>query len=143
MTTESKLVYFFGRDEFNNDKNLTEGNMSMKQILGGKGANLAEMINIGLNVPQGFTIATYACELYGSGENICENCLKQYGVNINVQLVKEIESQLANLEKAVGKSFDSNEGSMLLVSVRSGAAVSMVRFYGYASKITLNNNFFD
>ncbi|MFA7412251.1 MAG: pyruvate, phosphate dikinase [Tissierellaceae bacterium] len=90
-----------------------EGKKEMKDLLGGKGANLAEMTNIGLPVPSGFTITTEACiRYYDEGKILWD------------ELLDEIHSQLKSLEDRIGKSF-SDEKNPLLVSVRSGAVVSM------------------
>ena len=90
-----------------------EGNKDMRNILGGKGANLAEMTNIGLPVPQGFTISAQAClRYYDEGKKLWDD------------LLKEIDEHLANVEKEQGKKF-SDPNDPLLFSVRSGAAVSM------------------
>ena len=90
-----------------------EGNKEMRTILGGKGANLAEMTNIGLPVPQGFTISAQAClRYYDEGKKLWDD------------LLKEIDEHLANVEKEQGKKF-SDPNDPLLFSVRSGAAVSM------------------
>src|SRR3712207_6220501 len=90
-----------------------EGNKDMRGLLGGKGANLAEMTNIGLPVPQGFTITTEACNDY------YENDLK-----IREEVIAQVEEKLAQLEKEQGKKLGS-ESNPLLVSVRSGAVFSM------------------
>jgi pyruvate,orthophosphate dikinase len=101
-----KHVYFFGAGA-------AEGNMKMKDVLGGKGANLAEMAGIGLPVPPGFTISTEVCALYYKNrERIPES----------VRL--EVEKNLKRLEKTVGQAFGDPK-SPLLVSVRSGARASM------------------
>ncbi len=97
-----KYVYLF-----------TEGNASMRELLGGKGANLAEMTNIGLPVPQGFTISTEACTQY-----------YEDGRKINDDIQKEILENIKKLEKIAGKKFGDKENP-LLVSVRSGARASM------------------
>ena len=97
-----KYVYLF-----------TEGNASMRELLGGKGANLAEMTNIGLPVPQGFTISTEACTQY-----------YEDGRKINDGIQKEILENIKKLEKIAGKKFGDKENP-LLVSVRSGARASM------------------
>ena len=97
-----KFIYLFN-----------EGNKNMKELLGGKGANLAEMTNIGLPVPQGFTITTEACsEFYNQDKKIWN------------ELKEEICENIKKLEKLTGKTFGHGENP-LLVSVRSGAAVSM------------------
>ena len=91
----------------------TEGNAKMRELLGGKGANLAEMTNIGLPVPQGFTISTEACTQY-----------YEDGRRINDDIQKEIMSFIDKMEKICGKKFGDKENP-LLVSVRSGARASM------------------
>ena len=97
-----KYVYLF-----------TEGNASMRNLLGGKGANLAEMTNLGLPIPQGFTISTEACtNYYDNGKEISEE--------IESQIFKALEE----LEKLQGKKF-GDINNPLLVSVRSGARASM------------------
>ena len=102
-----KYVYFFGGGS-------AEGKAAMKQLLGGKGANLAEMASLGLPVPPGFTISTEACDAY---YRIGQDRLKK-------ALSKEIAQHLKKLEKVTGKTFGKGPNP-LLVSVRSGAAVSM------------------
>ncbi len=90
-----------------------EGNAKMRNLLGGKGANLAEMTNLGLPVPQGFTVTTEACnKYYKDNETISDD------------IVKQIEAALVKTEKVTGKTFGSKENP-LLVSVRSGARASM------------------
>ena len=90
-----------------------EGNAKMRDLLGGKGANLAEMTNLGLPIPQGFTVTTEACtEYYNQGKKISN------------EIEKQIFSALEVLEKVQGKKFGNNEDP-LLVSVRSGARASM------------------
>ena len=97
-----KYVYLF-----------SEGNANMRELLGGKGANLAEMTNIGMPVPQGFTISTEACtRYYEDGEKIAP------------EIEAEIFDYLAKLENLVGKKF-GDKTNPLLVSVRSGARASM------------------
>ena len=97
-----KYVYLF-----------TEGNGSMRELLGGKGANLAEMTNIGLPVPQGFTISTEACTQY-----------YEDGRKINDEIKAQIMEYVEKMEAITGKKFgDAN--NPLLVSVRSGARASM------------------
>ena len=91
----------------------TEGNAKMRDLLGGKGANLAEMTNIGLPVPQGFTISTEACTQY-----------YEDGRQINPEIKAEIMSYIDKMEKICGKKFGDKENP-LLVSVRSGARASM------------------
>lgn len=93
--------------------NFKEGNKDMKSLLGGKGANLAEMTNIGLNVPPGFTVTTEACIQYDEEEK-----------TLWPQLLDEIFEKLAQLEDETGKTFGHGENP-LLVSVRSGSVFSM------------------
>lgn len=97
-----KWVYFFN-----------EGNSKMRNLLGGKGANLAEMTNLGLPIPQGFTITTEACNNYYE-----QNC------SISDEIVAQIYENLKKLEEVSGKKF-GDEKNPLLLSVRSGARVSM------------------
>ena len=91
----------------------TEGNANMRELLGGKGANLAEMTNIGLPVPQGFTITTEACTQY-----------YEDGKQINDGIMAEIMEYISKMEEITGKKFGDHENP-LLVSVRSGARASM------------------
>ena len=97
-----KFVYLF-----------TEGNADMRELLGGKGANLAEMTNIGLPVPQGFTITTEACTQY-----------YEDGRQINPEIQAQINEYIGKMEEITGKKFGDKENP-LLVSVRSGARASM------------------
>ena len=97
-----KYVYLF-----------SEGNANMRELLGGKGANLAEMTNIGLPVPQGFTITTEACTQY-----------YEDGRQINDEIMAQIMEYIEKMEKITGKKFGDHENP-LLVSVRSGARASM------------------
>ncbi|MCX0357468.1 pyruvate, phosphate dikinase [Clostridium perfringens] len=90
-----------------------EGNASMKNLLGGKGANLSEMTILGIPVPQGFTVTTEACNKYYEDDK-----------KISQDIIEEIENKMSELEKITGKKFGSLENP-LLVSVRSGARVSM------------------
>lgn len=99
---EKKYVYLF-----------KEGNGSMKNLLGGKGANLSVMTQLGIPVPQGFTVTTEACNKY-----------YEDGKVISASIIEEIEKCMKELEKETGKEFGSTENP-LLVSVRSGARVSM------------------
>ncbi|MBX3404219.1 MAG: pyruvate, phosphate dikinase [Phycisphaeraceae bacterium] len=101
-----KHVYYFGKGK-------TEGNAKMKLLLGGKGANLADMTSIGLPVPPGFTITTDTCALYYKA-----------GKRIPHGLMNEVQANVSKLEKETGKKF-GDPGNPLLVSVRSGAAASM------------------
>ena len=98
----TKYVYLF-----------SEGNAKMRELLGGKGANLAEMTNIGLPVPQGFTITTEACTQY-----------YEDGRKINDEIKAQIMEYIAKMEEITGKKFGDMENP-LLVSVRSGARASM------------------
>ena len=91
----------------------TEGNADMRELLGGKGANLAEMTNIGLPVPQGFTITTEACTQY-----------YEDGREINDEIMGQINEHIVKMEEITGKKFGDKENP-LLVSVRSGARASM------------------
>ena len=91
----------------------SEGNAKMRELLGGKGANLAEMTGMGLPVPQGFTISTEACTQY-----------YEDGRQINPEIQKEIMEYIAKMEEICGKKFGDKENP-LLVSVRSGARASM------------------
>ena len=98
----AKWVYMF-----------TEGNATMRNLLGGKGANLAEMTNLGLPVPQGFTITTEACTQY-----------YEDGRKINDEIMGQIMEAITKMEEVTGKKFGDKENP-LLVSVRSGARASM------------------
>ena len=98
----AKWVYLF-----------TEGNANMRELLGGKGANLAEMTNLGLPVPQGFTITTEACTQY-----------YEDGRKINDEIMGQIMEYIGKMEEITGKKFGDKENP-LLVSVRSGARASM------------------
>ena len=91
----------------------SEGNAKMRELLGGKGANLAEMTNLGLPVPQGFTISTEACTQY-----------YEDGRQINSEIMAEIMEYIEKMENITGKKFGDMENP-LLVSVRSGARASM------------------
>ncbi|MDC7226693.1 MAG: pyruvate, phosphate dikinase [Spirochaetales bacterium] len=104
--SETKLIYFFGDGK-------AEGDASMKELLGGKGANLAEMTNLGIPVPPGFTIATEVCDMFYKNN-------RQYPEGLN----KELKDTLSKLEALMGKKLGDPKDP-LLVSVRSGAAVSM------------------
>ena len=91
----------------------TEGNADMRELLGGKGANLAEMTNLGLPVPQGFTITTEACTQY-----------YEDGRQINEEIQNQINEHITKMEEITGKKFGDTTNP-LLVSVRSGARASM------------------
>ncbi len=101
-----KWVYFFGGGK-------AEGNAKMKELLGGKGANLAEMANIGVPVPPGFTLTTEVCTYYYQNKGTYPNGLKE-----------KVQETVAKIEKIMGKKFGDSDNP-LLVSVRSGARRSM------------------
>jgi pyruvate,orthophosphate dikinase len=115
-----KMIYYFGRTK-------TEGNGKQKQLLGGKGANLAEMTSIGLPVPPGFTITTEVCDLYYKS-----------GRKLPAGLLDEVAKNVALLEKELGKKFGDN-ANPLLVSVRSGAAQSMPGMMNTILNLGLND----
>ncbi|MGI9458207.1 MAG: pyruvate, phosphate dikinase, partial [Aeoliella sp.] len=118
--SKSKMVYYFG-------KTRTDGDASMKQLIGGKGANLAEMTAIGLPVPPGFTITTECCAQY-----------YQQKEKLPKGLMKDVETLVKTLEKETGKKFgDTNEP--LMVSVRSGAALSMPGMMNTILNLGLND----
>ena len=106
----------------------SEGNASMRELLGGKGANLAEMSNIGLPVPQGFTITTEACTQY-----------YEDGRQINDAIMAEVMENVAEMEKLNGKKFGDLENP-LLVSVRSGARASMPGMMDTILNLGLNDD---
>ena len=112
-----KYVYLF-----------TEGNGKMRELLGGKGANLAEMTNIGLPVPQGFTISTEACTKY-----------YEDGQKINDEIMSQIMEYVDKMERINGKKFGSLENP-LLVSVRSGARASMPGMMDTILNLGLNDD---
>jgi pyruvate,orthophosphate dikinase len=114
------MIYYFGRTK-------TEGNGKQKQLLGGKGANLAEMTSIGLPVPPGFTITTEVCDLY-----------YKYDRKLPPGLMEEVARNVSMLEKELGKKFGDN-ANPLLVSVRSGAAVSMPGMMNTILNLGLND----
>ena len=101
-----KHAYFFGADQ-------TEGKKELRDLLGGKGANLAEMANIGVPVPPGFTLSTETCKAYYDNEKTLPEDIKD-----------EIKEYISKLEKAMEAKLGGEE-SPLLLSIRSGAAVSM------------------
>ena len=113
----TKWVYLF-----------TEGDASMRNLLGGKGANLAEMTNIGLPVPQGFTITTEACTQY-----------YEDGRQINDEIMGQVMSYVAEMEKINGKKFGDLQNP-LLVSVRSGARASMPGMMDTILNLGLNDD---
>ncbi|RKY39845.1 MAG: pyruvate, phosphate dikinase, partial [Candidatus Omnitrophota bacterium] len=101
-----KYIYFFGKGK-------AEGNAKMKDLLGGKGANLAEMTNLGIPVPPGFTISTQMCTYYYKNKK-----------KLPKDFFKEVKKYMKKIEDAVGKKF-GDKNNPLLVSVRSGAKISM------------------
>ncbi|MDY6787999.1 MAG: pyruvate, phosphate dikinase [candidate division WOR-3 bacterium] len=103
---DKKMVYFFGKD-------MAEGSSDMKDLLGGKGANLSEMASIGLPVPPGFTITTDVCLYYTEHD-------KQYPEGLK----ESVDENIKKLENVMGRQFGSKDNP-LLVSVRSGAPISM------------------
>lgn len=125
MTDQVKRVYAFGKDA--NGKNVTEGNTNMKATLGGKGANLAEMANIGLPVPPGFTISCQTCMEYANADNTWPE-----GVLDTIQEYRE------DLEARIGKKIGDAEDP-LLVSVRSGAPMSMPGMMDTVLNLGLND----
>ncbi|OBY12290.1 pyruvate, phosphate dikinase [Clostridium paraputrificum] len=114
---EKKYVYLF-----------SEGNASMKNLLGGKGANLAEMTTLGIPVPTGFTVTTEACNKY-----------YEDGKTISSEVMEQIYASIKELEKVAGKEFGSEEDP-LLVSVRSGARVSMPGMMDTILNLGLNDS---
>ena len=116
----SEYVYFFSKEN-------TDGKKELKNILGGKGANLAEMSNLGLPIPPGFTITTEVCDIFYKNN-------KSYPDNIK----KEILENLEKLEKLMGKKLGDDKDP-LLVSVRSGAAVSMPGMMDTVLNLGLND----
>jgi len=113
----AKYVYFFD-----------EANKEMKSLLGGKGANLAEMTKIGLPVPPGFTITTEACNKYYENDKV-----------IDPAMIDEIFKNLSKLEKTTGKKFGDSKNP-LLVSVRSGAVISMPGMMDTVLNLGMNDN---
>ena len=116
----SKMVFYFG-------KTRTDGDTSMKELLGGKGANLADMTSIGLPVPAGFTITTDCCDQYYKQKK-----------KLPKGLMKDVAASIKTLEKENGKKFGDNKDP-LLVSVRSGAAVSMPGMMNTILNLGLND----
>ncbi|MDO4442943.1 MAG: pyruvate, phosphate dikinase [Slackia sp.] len=125
MTADVKRVYAFGKDAEGN--NVTEGNKDMKYILGGKGANLAEMAVIGLPVPPGFTITCQTCMEYANADNAWPE-----------GALDEIEQYRRDLENRIGKKIGDAEDP-LLVSVRSGAPMSMPGMMDTVLNLGLND----
>ncbi|KAK7348173.1 hypothetical protein VNO80_22723 [Phaseolus coccineus] len=119
-TTNKKRVFTFG-------KGISEGNKAMKSLLGGKGANLAEMASIGLSVPSGFTISTEACQEY-----------QQSGKKLPDSLWEEVLEGLLFVENEMGANL-GNPSKPLLLSVRSGAAISMPGMMDTVLNLGLND----
>jgi pyruvate,orthophosphate dikinase len=115
-----KYVYFFSKD-------FCEGNKELKQVIGGKGANLAEMCNLNLPIPPGFTLTTDVCDLYYKNDK-----------NHPPGLEEEVLANLAKLEELMAKKL-GDENDPLLVSVRSGAAVSMPGMMDTVLNLGLND----
>ncbi len=125
MTDQVKRVYAFGKDAAGN--NVTEGNTNMKAVLGGKGANLAEMANIGLPVPPGFTISCQTCMEYANANNTWPEGAHE-----------TIAEYRADLEARMGKKIGDAQDP-LLVSVRSGAPLSMPGMMDTVLNLGLND----
>ena len=125
MTETVKRVYRFGKDAQGN--NVTEGNTNMKPQLGGKGANLAEMANIGLPVPPGFTITCQTCMEYANAGNVWPE-----------GALETIHEYREDLEERIGKKIGDAEDP-LLVSVRSGAPISMPGMMDTVLNLGLND----
>ena len=119
--TQPKYVYFFGPGE-------SEGDATMRTLLGGKGANLAEMTTLGVPVPPGFTISTEVCKYYYDNDH-----------NYPTGLDQQITENLQKLENAFGAKFGDTEDP-LLISVRSGAAVSMPGMMDTILNLGLNDD---
>jgi pyruvate,orthophosphate dikinase len=117
----SKYVYFFGEGK-------ADGNAQMKALLGGKGANLAEMTSLGIPVPSGFTISTEVCGYYAEHDGTYPSDLK-----------KEVEAALSKMEKVMGSKFGDTDNPLLL-SVRSGAAISMPGMMDTILNLGLNDD---
>ncbi|MEM6331293.1 MAG: pyruvate, phosphate dikinase, partial [Planctomycetota bacterium] len=116
----AKMVYYFGKTK-------TDGDGTMKTLIGGKGANLAEMTKIGLPVPPGFTCTTECCDLYYKSKQ-----------KLPAGLMDQVAAAVKTLEKETGKKFGDNRDP-LLVSVRSGAAVSMPGMMNTILNLGLND----
>nr|VFJ59602.1 MAG: pyruvate phosphate dikinase [Candidatus Kentron sp. DK] len=117
---QDKKIYYFGKTKSDGDK-------EMKELLGGKGANLAEMTSINLPVPPGFTITTETCAEYNKA-----------GGKLPAGLLDDVNQNMKMMEKETGKNFGSNQNP-LLVSVRSGAAVSMPGMMDTVLNLGLND----
>ena len=116
----SKMVYYFGKTK-------TEGKGMSKELLGGKGLNLAKMTSIGLPVPPGFTLTTSVCDQYYKSDE-----------NLPKGLIEEVQKHVKTLQKELGKKFGDRQDP-LLVSVRSGAAVSMPGMMNTILNLGLND----
>ena len=116
----NKYVYYFGSGK-------TEGNAEMKNLLGGKGSNLAEMANLGIPVPPGFIITTDVCAAFYENDGVYPETLKA-----------EVEKNLTKVEAAIGARLGDSE-TPLLVSVRSGARVSMPGMMDTVLNLGLND----
>ena len=122
---ENKKVYTFGNGK-------AEGNSEMKNLLGGKGANLAEMNLIGVPVPPGFTITTEVCtDYYTYGQE-----------KVKEMLTKDVNAAIHNIEKLTGTKFNDAENPLLL-SVRSGARASMPGMMDTILNLGLNDEIVD
>ena len=119
--SHSKYVYFFGEGK-------ADGSAEMRALLGGKGANLAEMTNLGIPVPPGYTISTEVCKFYYANQKTYPDGLEQ-----------QIDENLGKLESAMGTKFAEPENP-LLVSVRSGAAISMPGMMDTILNLGLNDD---
>ena len=117
----TKWVYTFGDGK-------AEGGAKDKNLLGGKGANLAEMSSLGIPVPAGFTISTEVCTYYYENGNTYPRDLRQ-----------QVEKALSEIEKIMGAKFGATEGPLLLVSVRSGARASMPGMMDTVLNLGLND----
>ncbi len=126
MTSQNKKIINKKRIYYFSSK-LTEGNKEMRELLGGKGANLAEMTSIGLPVPPGFTITTASCAEYYDAEE-----------KLPTDLMDSVYENMQRLEKETGKYFGSSDNP-LLVSVRSGSAVSMPGMMDTVLNLGLND----
>ena len=117
----NKFVYYFGGTK-------AEGETTMKELLGGKGANLAEMVNVGLPVPAGFTISTEVCTAFYNNKK-----------NYPKELQKQVEESLKKVEKEMGAKF-GDKSNPLLLSVRSGSRSSMPGMMETVLNVGLNND---
>ncbi|TVR82735.1 MAG: pyruvate, phosphate dikinase [Rhodospirillales bacterium] len=118
----TKWVYYFGEDG-------ADGGAKLKNLLGGKGANLAEMCNLGVPVPAGFTISTEVCTYF-----------YDHGRTYPPDLKAQVEESLARVEKKMGGKFGATEGPLVLMSVRSGARASMPGMMDTVLNLGLNDD---